>query len=407
MLYISRWIWCLGVLAIPAAAIGQAVSVGSLPAPPNVSASRPMDVLTYVDISHPATASGQLSVAAFIWSGAPCIAAAKIKVFRQSPSGNPLLTRIGLIAERGPYDVMTATQTVALSPPIPVIQGDFIGITNLTACGTATFRSIGGIGAVTAELPGDVMGSVTFINLPEFAFVVAVELLATSGDGKAGAVNILPVAIASPGKGGAFFRTRVQLRNPQGTGRMTGHLVFHPAFAQAGAEDPSISYTLGPWEVQTIEDLLGAVGQSGIGSVDIVPVTTDLGPTVQATIYADTVGGFVEPLVRPAGVDAPQQTLIGPSDASRVRWNIGVRTLAAGATLTFVLFDANGAGSSSVTRNYPPNYFEQVPVTSHFGGATIGANASIQVRGASAIVYGVMADNLSGNATFQVATPDL
>jgi len=52
-----------------------------------------------------------------------------------------------------------------------------------------------------------------------------------------------------------------------------------------------LPYSLGPWETQTIDDLVAAMGRKGIGSVDVVASDTDLGPTIQAEIYAETPDG--------------------------------------------------------------------------------------------------------------------
>src|SRR6266540_1715936 len=200
--------------------------VGSLPAPPDVASFWSLRTMTYVDLSHPATADGDVNLATFIWSAAPCPAAARIKFFRQIATDS-FATTLTLLAERGPFDVGFVTQAVSLAPPVTLQKGDLIGITNLTNCGTPTFRSLGG---VTAYIYGDA----------------------------------------------------------QGVGRLTGQFVFHPAFAQASPTDLVLPYSLGPWETQTIDDLVAAMGQTGIGSVDVVASDIDLGPTIQAEIYTET-----------------------------------------------------------------------------------------------------------------------
>jgi len=172
--------------------------VGSLLAPQNVAALRPFQTTTYVDLSHPATADGEVNSATFIWSAAPCAAAAKIKFFRQIATDS-FVTSLSLLAERGPFDVDFVTQGVSLAPPVTLQKGDLIGITNLTICGTPTFRSYEG---PTAPIDGDAEGDVSFFNRLEHLFLVGPELRAT-GTASQTVVNILPVAISAPGLAGS------------------------------------------------------------------------------------------------------------------------------------------------------------------------------------------------------------
>lgn len=406
MRYSFRCMMAFGILAAgPEIGLLAQPVVGSLPAPPNVASALPLQTKTYVDLSHPATSDGEVKSATFIWSAAPCAAAAKIKFFRKISSDFDVTT-LRLLAERGPFDVGFVTQAASLSPPVALQRGDLIGITNLTTCGTPTFRSLRG---ATAQFYGDAQGDVGFSNLPP-PFPVTPELRATAGASQT-VVNILPVAISAPGPAGSYFKTSLQLRNPQGVGRLSGKFVFHPAFAPASPADPSLPYSLGAWETQTIDDLVAAMGQTGIGSVDVVATDTDLGPTIQATIYTETSGGgtvsCAEPTVRPAETGFFGATLIGPGDPSRVRMNIGVRALDQGATIRVVVFDSTGTALWSETKTYPPNYFEQVPASAFMGGAPLGPNTSFVFNGGNAIVYGVTADNQSQNAVIRFAKPDL
>ena len=201
------------------------------------------------------------------------------------------------------------------------------------------------------------------------------------------------------------------MRNPQGVGRIAGKLVFHPAFAPAGPSDPALPYSIGAWETQTIEDFLGALSLTGVGSLDVIP-SSGLGPTIQATVYTETPGsgsaGFSEPAVRPAEALVREGTLLGPSDPTRLRLNIGIRTLEGGAAITVLVFDAAGAITGSTTRNYPPNYFEQVPASVFLNGAALAPNTSFTFRvNGSAIVYGVTADNVSQGSTIRIVATDL
>ncbi|MEO8430736.1 MAG: hypothetical protein ABI592_04440 [Acidobacteriota bacterium] len=93
----------------------------------------PFAVRTYVQLGYGANVNGTATSATFSWAAAPCPAAVKIKFFRPSsalPGGVYFF-----VAERGPFDVTQARQTVRLDPPVALVAGDVIAITNLTSCG--------------------------------------------------------------------------------------------------------------------------------------------------------------------------------------------------------------------------------------------------------------------------------
>jgi len=85
----------------------------------------------------------------FGWSATNCRAAAKVKFFHPSADG----TSWSLSDERGPFDVDSplrlagsappttppVLQTVRLQPPVHVLRGDAIAITNVTPCGGPTW----------------------------------------------------------------------------------------------------------------------------------------------------------------------------------------------------------------------------------------------------------------------------
>jgi hypothetical protein len=61
----------------------------------------------------------------------------------------------------------------------------------------------------------------------------------------------------------------------------------------------------------------------------------------------------------------------------------------------------------TVTRTYPPNYFEQRDSGAFLNGAAVAANESltIQVVAGSAIVYGATVDNRTNDPSLQLAKP--
>ena len=221
---------------------------------------------------------------------------------------------------------------------------------------------------------------------------------------------IIPVVGSLPGAPGqAFFRTSVQLHNPRIT-RMTGRLVYHPAGSSATPTDPVLTYVLEPGETLSIADLLPAMGLTGLGSLDVVPDTGTATPIFVVRVFSDAgaagTTGFTEEAVMPAEalVTGERGFLIAPPDSALYRFNVGVRTLGAGATLTITARNAAGTVTRTLTRTYPPNYFEQRDSASFLNGAAVAANESltIQVVSGSAIVYGATVDNRTNDPSLQL-----
>jgi hypothetical protein len=387
-------------------ALAQTVTVGNLPANPNFGFNQ--TPVTLIDLSNPANASGNLTQAAFTWSATPCPAGAKLKFFRPTPTGG-----FSFLAERGPYDVTSLTSFVILSPPVAVQAGDLIGITRLTPCGSPV-----------GQTPGATQGLIGFASDVTFSVTASQGSLFPNATLSAQATGtltppppsvepaaIVPVVGSTPGAlGQAFFRTSVQLHNPRAL-RMTGRLVYHAAGSSATLTDPSLTYVLEPGETRSIPDLLPAMGLTGLGSLDVVPDTGTATPLLVARVFNDGgaagTTGFTEEGVTPSDalVAGERGFLIAPPDAALYRFNVGVRTLGAGATLTITARNTAGTVTRVLTRTYPPNYFEQRDSASFLNGAAAAASESfaIQVVSGSAIVYGATVDNRTNDPSLQLA----
>lgn len=136
---------------------------------------------TTLQLVAPVDLPGKATAATFGWSTSPCLGATKIKFFRPTvPSPALVPVTFAFLAERGPFDVTAplltpnpqlsifppVTQTVALIPPVELLPGDVIAITNVTSCGGPTYIGDlpGGIPPAppsSLTLPGDV--SATFM----------------------------------------------------------------------------------------------------------------------------------------------------------------------------------------------------------------------------------------------------
>jgi len=222
-------------------------------------------------------------------------------------------------------------------------------------------------------------------------------------------LRMLPVVGSTPGVGGSFFKTSVQLNNSTST-VTTGRIVFHPSGVSGSALDPALFYSLSPGQTQSIADLLPAMGRSGLGSADI-EVTSGSVPAVSARVFNDAgaagTTGFTEEPMRAEEALRPGQSgvLFLPADLTSFRFNVGVRTLEAGASATLTLRDSAGTVVATVSRSFPATYHEQQSASAFLGVATLpaGGSISIAVSAGAAIFYSATVDNRTGDPSLQIA----
>jgi hypothetical protein len=381
----------------------QTVDVGSIVATPNSGDATSAEVRTDVDLVRPATASGTLTSATFRWSEG-CMAAAKLKFFRRI--GGTLV----YLTERGPFD-SGADTTVALAPPVDVQQGDLIGIARITGCGNPV-ASFGFPTAGYAQFGGDLISDVALAAaLARPADTLAVYATGAATESVAG---VIPVVGSTAGNFGSFFRTGVQLYNPS-TSTLSGRFVYHPAGVAGSASDPSLEFTIPPGSVHSYPDLVETMGQSGLGSMDLVLPVASGAPVVVTRVFNDAgaagTSGFTEETVDPTGqAGSPvlfagsTSFLIAPADASRYRLNIGVRTFFSGAILTIRVRTSAGALVRTVSKTFDPTYFVQQSADVFLEGP-IDSNyiIEISVSEGTAVVYGATTDNTTNDPSIQFA----
>ena len=384
----------LSFLILGGAAAAQTITAGSVPSNPNFGFNPSPVAITAVDLSFPATGSGEMTSAAFIWSSAPCPATVKIKFFRRS--GDTLF----FLAERGPFDVNSTSQAVALSPSVPVQAGDLVGIARVAGCGSPVGLNPGAAAGLVA-FGGDVATSVSILSgtsAPLSTLAVQATGSATGEPGQNPAA-IIPVVISGAGQQGANFRSAVQIHNP-GLTVAAGKLVFHTQGVSASASDPSLAYALGPGQTSFLGDVLATLGQTGIGSLDIA-VSSGPTPFASVRVYNDAgaggTSGFTEESMRASEAlsAGARAVIVSPFDLLFFRLNVGVRTLSGGAVLTITVRDSGGGVVRTVPRSYPANYFQQTDAASFLGGVSIGANqtVTVDVISGSLFLYSATADN--------------
>ncbi|HWS70553.1 MAG TPA: Ig-like domain-containing protein, partial [Thermoanaerobaculia bacterium] len=242
------------------------------------------------------------------------------------------------------------------------------------------------------------------------AVVVAVLSLSTAAVQAAPRLaGVIPVAGSTAGANAAHFRTALQLNNGTAS-RITGSIVFHPAGRPGSAADPSVAYALEPRQTISWGDVVASTGATGLGSLDLF-TDGDATPSAVARAYDDGgaagTKGVTVPLLRLSDAATKGQllTLIAPANTERSRFNIGIRTLAAGARFRFLVFSADG--STRVVGNeetFAADYFEQRGAAA-FANAPIGPNDSvgILVLQGSVLAYGTMTDNRTNDPSIQLA----
>jgi hypothetical protein len=392
------------VLVSASAARGQVLEMGNTVAP-NAADVLIGDTRTDIDLVTPATATGTIDTATFTWSFVVCGSAAKIKVFRRQ--GDTL----SFVAERGPFDVTVSPMTVALTPPIPVEQGDLLAIARVVNCGNPETLT-GIVSAGFAAYAGDITSNVSLAGADAHGSgILSVRATGTATESIA---RVIPAAGSTPGDFGSFFRTGVQLTNPF-SDVVSGRFIYHPAGVAGSSGDPSLSFTIDAHATISYDDLVQTMGQTGLGTLDLVlPATSSL-PVIVVRVYNDAgaggTAGFTEEAMDPSGsfesrvlFAGATGLLIAPSNVTDFRFNIGVRALLSGAFVTFRVRDASGVIVRTVTKDYPPTFYEQQSASTLLGGP-IAANDSIEVSvsSGSAIVYGATADNTTNDPSIQFA----
>ena len=327
----------------------------------------------------------------------PAGAASVLRVSTNGGAVSPLITGLTAAIDSAPLGNGPADPLAVLEFSTNMLQGA-PGRLRVIAPSGASTTIAEGLPTPTSMVVDPVTGEIFVTHIfPGFITRIAAAAMLPA----AAPTAIVPVVAALPGAFGARFTTSMQLSNPYPFA-ISGRLVVHPAGAAASAGDPSIAYSLAPFETKVISDLIA----SGSGSVD-VRAGVGAAPAIVTTLTDTTSSNRLQiPALDPADAltTGARGTLITPADPQKQRFNIGIRTLGSGAALRIRLHDQSGAVVSTVTRPFEANFFQQFSFADLFSMAQ-GANQAItfEVLAGSAIVYGTAVDNSSGAMTLQLA----
>ena len=224
-------------------------------------------------------------------------------------------------------------------------------------------------------------------------------------------VGVLAGAGSLHGANGANFKTAFQATN-WGSLAIDVGLVFHPAGQAASPGDPRLSTHILPGQTVSTDDVVAAFGRSGLGSIDVYSTEGRSAPVVLARVFNDGgeagTTGFVEDMIDPSLVPggpgvSVAGVLLGPSDVSRFRYNIGIRTLANPVSVSIVVKDSAGNTVQSHVETYPAEYYTQKSASDFLGGFDLGDDDSIFIffSGGGAIIYGATTDDVTNDPSVQ------
>jgi hypothetical protein len=212
---------------------------------------------------------------------------------------------------------------------------------------------------------------------------------------------VIPVAGSTPGANNAQFRTSLRLGPP--TSLNTGKIIFHPAGRAGSDNDPSIPYRVERGETQQFDDIVAAIGQTGIGSLDITSdhdlSLPDMGLLpVEARLFNEgpggTYGAFEAPVMPPDAYRPLDWNIFVPS--ARFRVNIGIRTL----TIAHVTFSHIAAGGTVTEKvlDLPADYV-LLDAPDHFFGVAVNPGDSIQISVSGDNVIAIPFHTFTDNST--------
>ncbi|HYK00687.1 MAG TPA: hypothetical protein VE974_02960 [Thermoanaerobaculia bacterium] len=405
----------LMLLALAATPLAAQTTAGDLIWQPGEAvASGP---LTYIDFTRPVTMDGTITHATLRWiSNAPCSEQIKIRFFRPG-AGGPLGV-LELVGSAGPFEssngtapgVIVDNNVISLSfPAISVKRGDVLAVTQMKpGCGGVGFAA-GRPDDVLYETSADFNGGT--LSASNTTVRAGFRLNAAAQTGVLRHAGVVPVVGSLAGAFGSFFRTEIAFANPTpfGFGVM---LVFHPANRSAEPGDPRILVHLGGNESRTYTDIVADMGQTGLGSVDVL--TTGFTPVITTRVYNDAgaagTSGFTEEMVTSyeAIKSGAYADFTIPADLTNYRVNMGIRTLGQSTTFVVTAYDATGALVGSTTaRTVPASYFEQIPLSAFLAGVTppAGGFARIQITsGGPAVFYSATTDNRTNDGSLKMLT---
>ncbi|HEV7487962.1 MAG TPA: hypothetical protein VGQ65_20005 [Thermoanaerobaculia bacterium] len=389
----------LFITCFAVSALAQSVVIGSQ-APLGGIGINTQPPYTLIDLTHPATADGTLTVVSLKWSSHACTSIFKLKFLR--PTDEFSLTTFTVVADQGPFNSVLGTNQVFLNPPVTVKKGDLIAITalgGLATCGSPQITP--DPSSVVMQVAGDLQsGAFNFKG----TYRRGVALLARGTDTAEVREGVIAAVGSLAGNFGSYFRTSLQI---SGYTTSSGILVFHPAGAPSSATDQALPFTVAGGTSTYIPDIVQMMGKSGLGTLDVISNNGNP-PLITARVYNDAgvagTSGFTEELITAEQMLHPfdYTSILTPSDLTNFRMNIGVRTFGSEVTLN-IEYGRGGA----TTKVFPANTFQQYSLAD-FSGVSPLANERILITtiGGDVVIYASTTDNRTNDSSVRFAKRD-
>jgi hypothetical protein len=415
------------LLAAPCVRAQPSLTVGSLGSAVDGVLTFSNVPSTFLDLAHPAEKEEDVTNGTVYWAGIGtpgCPASLDVKFYRPDATG----TSLTFLDQRGPFNMHSGLNDFTLSPPVSLIKGDLLGATEF-GCGGIEFTSGGGRNPFsslssatenavrTAIFQGDtgtaslsLCGPDNRVNTDDIAIIAR-----TQGT----QVRVGTFLIVGKVQGGfnSHIVTSGQLTNTGGVA-IQGNLIYH-LIGDAGLDtDPSMPYTLGPYQVLNFPDIVGSAGLSNGGpySVDVM-ASSSYAPLGVFRIFNQlfngslTAGsdGYSEYMIAPGGenvIEAGQSgTLLAPDDPTEFRYDIGARSYREGAAFNVIVRGPDGSPITTLTKSLLPDQMIQTSANAFLGLPSFPPSSTIQfqVTSGAATVWGNKIDNITNNNSNQIA----
>jgi hypothetical protein len=364
------------------------------------------DVLMLVNLQAPATAAGSVNSVTLVWravNNQPCSNSFRVRFFRKSLVGSTYTAT----ATRGPFNSADGQLTIPIAPPVDVQPGDVIGIVQATSttCGGVVIAD-GGKSLQTAYVRGDLQ---TF-GLSSADLLQGAVSVRASVDGRV-REGVIPVVGSAPGANGSFFKTSLHLATPtSASAPIVGELVFRRAGQAASTADVKMPFTIPAKSALFYEDVVAAMGQSGLGTIDIYTKSSAT-PIATTRVFDDKgaqgTSGFSQEFFQLSQAVSRGWSVVPIAGGANFRTNIGIRSVGAGTTVSIGLYSKEGQFLGVQLKTIGAEAFEQVPLSALFGTSNpVNGYLNIALNnGAPYIAYVSTTDNRTNDSSIQFAKP--
>lgn len=229
--------------------------------------------------------------------------------------------------------------------------------------------------------------------------------------------KIVPIAGSTRGVNGSDFKTALTLHQVALT---KGRVYFRPAGTVASDADPFITYNFGDNGTEPLrihyDDVVAAMGATGIGSLEIVPDPTSRPavPEIEVRVYNVTPSGtfgsrvpavWMGDWIPDPDLQEPGRTLSIPAVEAEFRRNVGFRSMT-GVSYRITLRRPGQPLETITGRSAPANYTYFASLD-EFVGSPVSHDTRVTVTfsGGYVIPFRTETENFTNDPTVVIADP--